>query len=81
VTSRIDYRQFSQEALQAMLALEKYLSSCGFEHKFMRDALARFCPEQRVLAKRSRVAIFLLDHSFLLLGDIISGFAPVGRAA
>lgn len=52
-----------------------------FEHKFMRDALARFCPEQRVLAKRSRVAIFLLDHSFLLLGDIISGFAPVGRAA
>jgi hypothetical protein len=47
----------------------------------MRDALARFCPEQRVLAKRSRVAIFLLDHSFLLLGDIISGFAPVGRAA
>ena len=32
---RIDYRQFAQDALQAMLALEKYLSGCGFDHKFM----------------------------------------------
>jgi len=31
VKPRIDYRQFGQEALQAMLALEKYLSGCGFE--------------------------------------------------
>ena len=35
MTPRIDYRQFGQEALQAMLALEKYLSGCGFDHKFM----------------------------------------------
>jgi AhpD family alkylhydroperoxidase len=35
VTPRIDYRQFSPDALQAMLALEKHLSSCGFDHKFM----------------------------------------------
>src|SRR5712672_1543503 len=35
VKPRIDYRQFGQEALQAMLALEKHLSSCGFDHKFM----------------------------------------------
>jgi AhpD family alkylhydroperoxidase len=35
VTPRIDYRQFGQEALQAMLALEKYLSGCGLDHKFM----------------------------------------------
>ena len=32
---RIDYRLFGQEALQAMLALEKYLAGCGFDHKFM----------------------------------------------
>jgi AhpD family alkylhydroperoxidase len=35
VTPRIDYRQFSQPALQAMLALEQYLTGCGFDHKFM----------------------------------------------
>jgi AhpD family alkylhydroperoxidase len=35
VKPRIDYRLFGQEALQAMLALEKYLSGCGFDHKFM----------------------------------------------
>jgi AhpD family alkylhydroperoxidase len=35
VTPRIDYRQFSQPALQAMLALEQYLAGCGFDHKFM----------------------------------------------
>ena len=35
MTPRIDYRQFGQEALQAMLALEEYLSGCGFDHKFM----------------------------------------------
>jgi len=35
VTPRIDYRQFSQAALQAMLALEQYLAGCGFDHKFM----------------------------------------------
>ena len=32
---RIDYRQFSPDALQAMLALEKYLAGCGLEHKFI----------------------------------------------
>jgi len=35
VTPRIDYRQFSPDALQAMLALEKYLSGCGLDHKFI----------------------------------------------
>jgi AhpD family alkylhydroperoxidase len=35
VTPRIDYRQFSPEALQAMLALEKYLAGCGLDHKFI----------------------------------------------
>jgi AhpD family alkylhydroperoxidase len=35
VTPRIDYRQFSQPALQAMLALEQYLAGCGFDHKLM----------------------------------------------
>jgi AhpD family alkylhydroperoxidase len=35
VTPRIDYRQFSQAALQAMLALEQYLAGCGLDHKFM----------------------------------------------
>jgi len=32
---RIDYRQFSPDALQAMLALEKHLSGCGLEHRFI----------------------------------------------
>ena len=32
---RIEYRQFGQEALQAMLALEKYLAGCGLDHKFI----------------------------------------------
>ena len=32
---RIDYRQFSPDALQAMLALEKHLDGCGLDHKFM----------------------------------------------
>jgi AhpD family alkylhydroperoxidase len=35
VTPRIDYRQFGQAALQAMLALEEYLSGCGLDHKLM----------------------------------------------
>ena len=35
MTPRSDYRQFSQPALQAMLALEQYLAGCGFDHKFM----------------------------------------------
>jgi AhpD family alkylhydroperoxidase len=35
VTPRIDYRQFSPEALEAMLALEKYLAGCGLDHKFI----------------------------------------------
>jgi alkylhydroperoxidase family enzyme len=33
--ARIDYRQFSSEALQGMLAIEKYLSGCGLDHKLM----------------------------------------------
>jgi AhpD family alkylhydroperoxidase len=32
---RLDYRQFSPGALQAMLALETYLSGCGFDHTFI----------------------------------------------
>jgi AhpD family alkylhydroperoxidase len=33
--ARLDYRQFRPEPLQALLAMEKYLAGCGFEHKFM----------------------------------------------
>jgi hypothetical protein len=33
--ARIDDRQFSPGALQAMLALEKHLAGCGLDHKFM----------------------------------------------
>ena len=33
--SRIDYRQFNSEALQALRAIEKYLAGCGLEHKFV----------------------------------------------
>jgi hypothetical protein len=33
--ARIDYRRFAPEALQAMLALEKYIGACGFDHKLM----------------------------------------------
>ena len=32
---RIDYRKFAPEPLQAMLALEKYISGCGLDHKFL----------------------------------------------
>jgi AhpD family alkylhydroperoxidase len=35
MTPRIDYRRFSPDALQAMLALEKHLAGCGLDHKFM----------------------------------------------
>jgi len=33
--ARLEYRKFSQEPYQAMLALEKYLATCGLDHKFM----------------------------------------------
>jgi AhpD family alkylhydroperoxidase len=33
--TRLEYRKFSPEALQGMLALEKYLAGCGMDHKFM----------------------------------------------
>ena len=33
--ARLDYRKFSQEPYQAMLALEKYLANCGLDHRFM----------------------------------------------
>jgi AhpD family alkylhydroperoxidase len=32
---RFDYRRFSPEPIQAMLALEKYIASCGLDHKFV----------------------------------------------
>jgi len=32
---RFDYRKFSAEPLQAMLALEKYIAGCGLDHKFV----------------------------------------------
>src|SRR5215831_1502460 len=35
MVARLDYRKFSQEPYQAMLALEKYLATCGLDHKFM----------------------------------------------
>jgi AhpD family alkylhydroperoxidase len=33
--ARLEYRKFSQEPYQAMLALEKYLANCGLEHRFV----------------------------------------------
>ena len=33
--ARLDYRKFSQEPLQAMMALEKYIAGCGFDHKLV----------------------------------------------
>jgi AhpD family alkylhydroperoxidase len=32
---RFDYRKYSPEPIQAMLALEKYIASCGLDHKFI----------------------------------------------
>ncbi len=32
---RFDYRKFSPEPLQAMMALEKYIAGCGLDHKFL----------------------------------------------
>jgi len=32
---RFDYRKFSPEAVQAMLALEKYIAGCGLDHTFV----------------------------------------------
>ena len=33
--SRLDYRRFNQEPLQALLAMEKYIAGCGLDHKFI----------------------------------------------
>jgi AhpD family alkylhydroperoxidase len=35
VQPRFDYRKYSPEPIQAMLALEKYIASCGLDHKFI----------------------------------------------
>jgi len=35
VERRFDYRKFSPEPLQAMMALEKYIAGCGLDHKFV----------------------------------------------
>jgi AhpD family alkylhydroperoxidase len=35
VQPRFDYRKFSPEPIQAMMALEKYIASCGLDHKFI----------------------------------------------
>ena len=32
---RFDYRKFSPEPVQAMLALEKYIAGCGLDHTFV----------------------------------------------
>jgi AhpD family alkylhydroperoxidase len=32
---RFDYRKFSPEPVQAMLALEKYIAACGLDRKFV----------------------------------------------
>src|SRR3977135_2575187 len=32
---RLDYRKFSPEPLQAMLAMEKYIAACGLDHKLV----------------------------------------------
>jgi len=33
--SRLDYRKFSPEPLNALLALEKYITGCGLDHRFL----------------------------------------------
>ena len=33
--SRIDYRKFNPEPLQALRAIETYIAGCGLEHKFV----------------------------------------------
>jgi AhpD family alkylhydroperoxidase len=33
--SRLDYRRYNQEPLQALLAMEKYLAGCGLDHTFI----------------------------------------------
>ena len=33
--SRIDFRKFNPEPLQALQAMEKYIAGCGLEHKFV----------------------------------------------
>ena len=33
--SRLDYRKFSAEPLNALLSLEKYIAGCGLDHKFV----------------------------------------------
>src|SRR3954470_13961153 len=35
VQPRFDYRKSSPEPVQAMFALEKYIASCGLDHKFV----------------------------------------------
>jgi AhpD family alkylhydroperoxidase len=35
IKPRFDYRKFSPEPVQAMLALEKYLSHCSLDHAFI----------------------------------------------
>jgi AhpD family alkylhydroperoxidase len=35
VQPRFEYRKFSPEPVQAMMALEKYIASCGLDHKFI----------------------------------------------
>jgi AhpD family alkylhydroperoxidase len=35
VQPRFDYRKFSPDPVQAMLALEKYIASCGLDHTFV----------------------------------------------
>jgi AhpD family alkylhydroperoxidase len=32
---RLDFRKFSQEPLQALASLEKYIAGCGLDHKFL----------------------------------------------
>lgn len=33
--SRLDYREFNPEPLQALLAMEKYIAGCALDHKFI----------------------------------------------
>src|SRR3954468_23784196 len=35
VQPRFDYRKLAPDAIQAMYALEKYIASCGLDHKFI----------------------------------------------
>jgi AhpD family alkylhydroperoxidase len=59
--ARFDYRKFSPEPIEAMIALEKYLSHCGLDHGFIHLLKLRasqingcaFCIDRHAIAARA----------------------------